>query len=206
MSEVLELLILLLLVVTIIIIVIEINALIKKQANLVIEVQKREGYINPSGAYNDAAILAAVPNYLRTTEQNAKDVKDAPSLIPYHNGSRGEQAINYAVPSKQQMNLKDSNSSTGLRNSVSFPGPINPTPNKIEIAGADIRTTNVKYDDTSVAKPLHPDISLDSPDSTFSVNSRTHASAAQALMPNESSAEAVIEGMRHKKTYKVGKL
>ena len=205
MSEVLELLILLLLVVTIIIIVIEINALIKKQANLVIEVQKKEGYINPSGAYNNAAVLAATPNYLRTSAQNAKDVKAAPGLIPYHNGSRGEQALNYAVPSNQRMNLKDENSSTGYRNEVSFPGAINPTPNKIKIAGADIKTTNVKYNETSAAVPLHSDISLDSPDSTFSVNSRMNASAAQALVPNESSAQAVIEGMRHKTITKIGK-
>lgn len=217
MSEVLELLILLLLVVTIIIIVIEINALVKKQANLVLEVRKKEGYIMPSTAYNDAAILSTVPNYLRTSSQNAKDVKNSPALIPYHNGSRGEMAFNYAVPTKNAMHLKNANSKTGLRNEVSFPGQINATsciqadnmkeaPGKIAIPGASIKADRVVYDDNAPIIQAKSDITLDEMDSNFSTNSRMNASAARAMMPNESTAAAVVEGMHTGRWKRIGKL
>lgn len=209
MTTAVNVLLVLLLTLTVVFISIQINNTLNRQANLIVELQKeKEGFTTPNNAWNMAASFMNRHNYLLTTAQNAKMMRDKPFYLSSTNQTRNVLPMNHMVPTKQAIHLPDDNSETGYRNEISFRGQLNPTAlvrNKdkkknetdIAIPGADIKVPNVTYDDNSSAVKQKPDVSQDDPETVFSVNNRANASAATALVSNESTAEKVLEHMPH---------
>lgn len=206
MTTAVNVLLVLLLTLTVVFISIQINNTLNRQANLIVELQKeKEGFTTPNNAWNTAASFMNRHNYLLTTAQNAKMLRDKPFYLSSTNQTRNVLPMNHMVPSKQAIHLPDDNSETGYRNEISFRGQLNPTAlvrnknnkskkeDEITIPGADIKVPNVTYDDDSSAVKQKPDISQDDPDAVFSVNNRANASAATNLVSNESTAEKVLE-------------
>lgn len=221
MSTVVSILLILLLTLSVVLVAIQVNNTLNKQANLIIELQQqREKFTTPNNAWNSAASYMNRRNYLLTTSQNERIKRDKPFYLNGPNQSRSVLPLNYAVPTKQAIELPDDNDMSGYRNTVHFPGALNPTAlvrnnnsssevkksNVISVPGADIKNTNLVYDDNAAPVMQKPNVDLDEADANFSVNNRANASASRALMSNESTADKALESYGNRKWRRLGKV
>lgn len=165
--------------------------------------EKPESFTTPNAAWNDAASYTNRRNYLLTTEQNNKFMRAKPGYLPGRNMPRGPLAMNRIAPSSSKMTLPDENSYTGYRNTVGFPGPINPTsmgdykPSnptvEINIPGAEIKVDKTKYVDNTPIVKQKPTIPNEGEDVPFSANPRVNATSSVNMTPAESTADQVIQ-------------
>lgn len=183
---------------------------------------EEEKFTTPNYAWNDAASYTNRPNYLLSTNQNQRIMKETPGYLPSRNSTRGVLPMNNIAPSKDAVELPDANSTTGYRNIVSFPGPINPTKlpketkewkeaeeikdekkQEISIPGTNFKPEKITYDDNAPIVKQKPSITNENDDVTFSTNSRVNATTASIITPNESKANDVIQSFMVKKAKKI---
>ena len=126
MSTILMILLCMLIIVSIILVGIQINNTLNKQANFIIEISKKEGFLTPNAAWNDANSFLQYNNYLMTTNQNKIYSGKTPAYIPSTNATRGSTVVlNDILPTSQQRQFPDANSKTGYINSSKWPGITN---------------------------------------------------------------------------------
>lgn len=202
-----------LLVLAVVMVGIQVNNTLNKQANLIVELQHRaaESFTTPNHAWNMAASFTSSNNGLLTTAQNKVYHNDTPGYLSSTNGSRNVLPMNNIASSKQQMQLKDSNTLTGYRNTIQGSGRKNPTiipeeaqkkiadamkANKVPsylMDGLDTKMSKVTYDDNAPVERQKNGIADENPNLPFSPNPRVNASGASALIPTESKASNVMQ-------------
>lgn len=191
-----------LLVLSIVLMFIAVNNKLNDQADMIIQiVKKQEPFTTPLAAWNDAASFTDSPNYLLPSEAQAAYTTDVPAYLPGTNATRSELPMNKIASKDNQYVLPDSNSITGARNTVSFPGPINPTSLKgeVKVEGANIKTDKVVWADNSpdTIQKNHvavvEDNNAELPE--FSPNSR--ANATEAIQFTTPTPGMVKESIRH---------
>lgn len=235
MSTILMILLCMLIIVSIILVGIQINNTLNKQANFIIEFSKKEGFLTPNAAWNDANSFLQYDNYLMTTNQNKIYSGKTPAYIPSTNATRGSTVVlNDILPTSQQHQFPDANSKTGYINSSKWPGIINwtklspmktstaatPVPttkpassnngiqNSIQIDGAEIKTDPIVYEENSPVKvQSSPNLSVVEKDMDipFSTNSRQNSSEAVNLLKTSASPNLSAMKETFNKSYKFGK-
>ena len=181
---------------------IAVNNKLNDQADLIVQIAKaQESFTTPNAAWNDAASFTPSANYLLPTETQAKYTTEAPAYLPGRNDPRSNLAMNKIAPSNDQYTLPDANDINGVRNTVGFPGPINPTSIKgdVKVDGANIKTDKVVWADNApdtVQKNHVAEVEKGTEDllPEFSPNSR--ANASEALQFATPSAEMAKESLR----------
>lgn len=233
MSTILMILLCMLIIVSIILVGIQINNTLNKQANFIIEISKKEGFLTPNAAWNDANSFLQYNNYLMTTNQNKIYSGKTPAYIPSTNATRGSTVVlNDILPTSQQRQFPDANSKTGYINSSKWPGITNwtrlspmksstattvPTTkpasstssnNGIQIDGAEIKTDPIVYEENSPVKvQSSPNLSVVEKDMDipFSTNSRQNSSEAVNLLKTSASPNLSAMKETFNKSYKFGK-
>lgn len=233
MSTILMILLCMLIIVSIILVGIQINNTLNKQANFIIEISKKEGFLTPNAAWNDANSFLQYNNYLMTTNQNKIYSGKTPAYIPSTNATRGSTVVlNDILPTSQQRQFPDANSKTGYINSSKWPGITNwtrlspmksstatskPVPsstsstssnNGIQIDGAEIKTDPIVYEEnTPVKVQSSPNLSVVEKDMDipFSTNSRQNSSEAVNLLKTSASPNLSAMKETFNKSYKFGK-
>lgn len=233
MSTILMILLCMLIIVSIILVGIQINNTLNKQANFIIEISKKEGFLTPNAAWNDANSFLQYNNYLMTTNQNKIYSGKTPAYIPSTNATRGSTVVlNDILPTSQQRQFPDANSKTGYINSSKWPGITNwtrlspmksstatakPVPsstsstssnNGIQIDGAEIKTDPIVYEENSPVKvQSSPNLSVVEKDMDipFSTNSRQNSSEAVNLLKTSASPNLSAMKETFNKSYKFGK-
>ena len=218
MSTVITILLAMLLVLAVVLVGIQVNNTLNKQANLIVELQHRaaETFTTPNHAWNMAASYTNKNNNLLTTSQNTAYKQEAPGYLSSTNGARNVLPMNNIATSSNQMELPDSNTLTGYRNTVKGNGRKNPTvipaeaqkkimdamkENKVPtylMDGLDSRMSKVVYDDNAPIDRQRNGIANEDTSLPFSPNSRVNASGAAALVPTESKASDVLQTFRRK--------
>ena len=220
MSTILMILLCMLIIVSIILVGIQINNTLNKQANFIVEISKKEGFLTPNAAWNDANSFLQYNNYLLSTDQNKVYSGKTPAYIPSTNATRGSTVVlNDILPTSQQHQFPDANSRTGFVNNSKFPGIINWSRNSpesssngsngIQINGANIKKDPIVYEDNKPIKTqVAPNLSdleknLDVP---FSTNNRQNSSEAVNILKPTISSDMEAMKETYRKTYKIGKM
>lgn len=191
-----------LLTLSVILMFIAVNNKLNDQADMIIQIVKaQESFTTPNAAWNDAASFTTTPNYLLPKATQVKYMTEAPAYLPGRNDTRSNLAMNRIAPSNDQYSLPDANDINGVRNTVGFPGPINPTSIKgnVNVEGAKIKTDKVVWADNApdtVQKNHVAEVEVGAEDllPEFSPNSRVNAS--EALQFATPSAEMAKESLR----------
>ena len=181
---------------------IAVNNKLNDQADLIVQIAKaQESFTTPNAAWNDAASFTPSANYLLPTATQVEYMTEAPAYLPGRNDPRSNLAMNKIAPSNDQYTLPDANDINGVRNTVGFPGPINPTSIKgdVKVDGANIKTDKVVWADNApdtVQKNHVAEVEKGTEDllPEFSPNSR--ANASEALQFATPSAEMAKESLR----------